>query len=566
MLECLKVKNFAIIEDIQIQFKKGMTVLTGETGAGKSLIIDTISLLLGQRADNDMIRYGESKAIIEGIFSDFYPTINDILEKFGISKQEKLTITREIMDSGRNNIRLNGTSITLAMLKQVAPLLADIHVQNDTYRLFTPEHYLTMITPIQDPVFDALQTKYTLCLAKYLDYYRNYEHILKGQKESVTRLEFLEYEKAELLNLNLEKGMDERLKNEISKLENFDKIYTNLALAYSSLEGEFEPLDHLYESANALKKIEGLDNKYKEYSSQILDSYYLLEEIKGNISKELESFDFDQDELNLKIEQYQEIEKVKAKYKMSIEELISYLEKITLDLEIVQNYDEILKTTYKDLEQSFYTLKDQAIQLYEYRKKIALQLEKKIIEECQQLDLEDIQFKIELKLPNEFHPLHPEVFQETGADSIDFLISFNPGEPLHSLHKVASGGEMSRMMLAFKSYFANRSPHILMIFDEIDTGVSGGTAKKIAKKMAKISKSNQVLCITHLPQVASIGDEHIHIYKELIRGRTTTHFKYLGFDERVEEVALMLSGDKMSLFALEHAKALLKEKYEEEKG
>ncbi|MDE5715996.1 MAG: hypothetical protein K2I42_07715 [Anaeroplasmataceae bacterium] len=244
---------------------------------------------------------------------------------------------------------------------------------------------------------------------------------------------------------------------------------------------------------------------------------------------------------------------------MNIEELMSYLEKITLDIEMVKNYDEILKSTYIDLENEFFKLKEHAFELSNYRKTIAVSLEKNIIKECKELDLEDTQFQIIFHTPKELEPLNKEVFKETGIDEVDFLISFNQGEPLRSLHKVASGGEMSRIMLAFKSYFANRSLYSLMVFDEIDTGVSGATAKKIAKKMAEISKICQVLCITHLPQVASMGDAHIHIFKELIHGRTTTHFKYLNFDERVEEVALMLSGDKMSLYALEHAKALLEE-------
>ncbi|MDE5715928.1 MAG: AAA family ATPase [Anaeroplasmataceae bacterium] len=284
MLESLKVKNFAIIEDIQINFKNGMTVLTGETGAGKSLIIDTISLLLGQRADNDMIRYGETKASIEGIFSYQNAAIDETLDRFGILKQDKLNIVREIMANGRNNIRLNGTVISLAMLKQIAVLLADVHVQNDTYRLFMPENYLSMITPIQDDKYDDLKTKYTVSLSKYLNVYRNYEHIVKGQKESIARLEFLEYEKQELSNLNLEKGIDEKLKNEISKLENFDKIFTNLTNAYTFLEGDYPTLDNLYESANSLKRIIELDVKYQENYDKVLDSYYILEEIKSNIA------------------------------------------------------------------------------------------------------------------------------------------------------------------------------------------------------------------------------------------------------------------------------------------
>ena len=235
MLKSLKVHNFAIIEDIFIDFKKGMTVLTGETGAGKSLIIDTISLLLGQRADTDMIRYGESKATITGVFSYMNPKIDALLERFSIPKREDITIHREIHENSKNLIQVNSYSVTLVMLKQISALLADVHIQNDTYRLFNPESYLEIINPKHDEAYDALLESYTLSYAKYLERYKVYEHIVKGQKESSSRLEYLEYEKEELKSLGLSKDLDVSLTSEISKLENYDKIYTNLNEAYQAL-------------------------------------------------------------------------------------------------------------------------------------------------------------------------------------------------------------------------------------------------------------------------------------------------------------------------------------------
>ncbi|MDE7384348.1 MAG: hypothetical protein K2M84_01175, partial [Anaeroplasmataceae bacterium] len=234
-----------------------------------------------------------------------------------------------------------------------------------------------------------------------------------------------------------------------------------------------------------------------------------------------------------------------------------YLNQITLQIDMVNNYEDVLNQSKEEVITTHKILVDKALKLSEYRKKIASQLEAGILKECHDLDLEDTRFEIVFNEVSLTDPFQAGVFMENGIDSIDFMISFNRGEPLKSLHKVASGGEMSRIMLAFKSFFARTSNLSLMVFDEIDTGVSGSTAKKIALKMQAISKYNQVLCITHLPQVAAIGDSHIHIYKEIIQDRTTTHYKYLTFDERVEEVALMLSGDKLSLYALEAAKAML---------
>lgn len=557
MLKSLSVRNFAIIEDIHIDFKEGMTVLTGETGAGKSLIIDTISLLLGQRADNDMIRYGEKKATITGVFSYTNSELAELLTRFSIPKESELTIIREIQDNGKNSIKLNNVSISLTMLKQISNFLADIHIQNDTFKLLNQDSYLSLICPNQDASYDKIASNYMIAYSKYLEAYHKYEHVVKGQKESQERLEYMLYEQTELKNLGLVPDIDETLASDISKLENYDKIFSNLNEAYTNLENTYFSIDSIFEAANHLKKISDLDPSYQEAYEKAMDCYYILDEIKGNLSSQIGSLDFDQEELNTKIEQLNTIEKAKSKYKKSVEELIEYLNQITLQIDMVNNYEDVLKQAKEEVIVTHKNLVDKALKLSAYRKKIASQLEAGILKECHDLDLEDTRFEIVFSDASLADPFQAEVFMENGIDSIDFMISFNRGEPLKSLHKVASGGEMSRIMLAFKSFFARTSNLSLMVFDEIDTGVSGATAKKIALKMQAISKYNQVLCITHLPQVAAIGDSHIHIYKEIIQNRTTTHYKYLTLDERVEEVALMLSGDKLSLYALEHAKAML---------
>ncbi|MDE7263870.1 MAG: DNA repair protein RecN [Anaeroplasmataceae bacterium] len=560
MLKSLSVKNFAIIEDIHIEFQEGMTVLTGETGAGKSLIIDTISLLLGQRADTDMIRYGQKKATISGVFSYKNSQLDELLERFGISKRNEVVITREIQENGKNSIRINDSAVSLTMLKQISLKLADIHIQNDTFRLLNPDTYLSMISPLDDLIYDKLCTSYTLAYAKYLEGIKRYDHILKGQKESQERLEFMLFEQQELNNLHLESGIDERLSSEISKLENYDKIFTNLNEAYEKLENEYFSIDQIYESASYLKKIADLDPSYQNAYDRFLDCYYTLDEIKGNLSQQIRELDFDQEELNRKVEQLQMIDKAKTKYKKSVEELISYLESITLEIDMVHHFDEVLEQAKKEVIVTYETLKKQALELSSYRKRLASKIEKGILKECFDLDLENTRFEIRFQDILLEDPFQSSVFLETGIDIIDFMISFNPGEPLRPLSKVASGGEMSRIMLAFKSYFAGTSNLSLMVFDEIDTGVSGATAKKIAVKMKEISTINQVLCITHLPQVASIGDQHIHIYKEIVNQRTTTHYKLLTLEERIEEVAMMMTGDKMSLYALEQAKEMIKGK------
>lgn len=559
MLVNLSVQNFAIIEDIHIDFNPHMTVITGETGAGKSLIIDTISLLLGQRADSDMIRYGKNKAIIVGKFTYENDKLDELLKRFGIPKRDDLTIERQIYDTSKNTIKVNDTSITLAMLKEISLLLASVHAQSDTYKLFNPETYLDMIVPSKDKKYEDLLNQYLISYKAYLDAYKKYQQVLKGQKEAQQRYEFLLYEQQELSALNLYAGIDEELSNEVKKLENYDKLYSCLSQAYSCLNNEYFSLDTIYEAKEHLKKIQNLDSSYEDYCERLSDSYYALEEIQEGLAKQLDGLEFDQEELNFKIEQLNTIEKIKQKYHKNVEELISYLEDITLKIDMVEHYDDVLKEELNHLQQIYQQTVEKAKLLSMYRKELAKKMENGIVLECKELDLLETRFEIKFQSSALNDPLEPSSLSETGMDQVDFLVSFNEGEPLHSLHKVASGGEMSRMMLAFKSYNAKNTPYAMMVFDEIDSGVSGGTAKKIAIKLSKIAKYTQVLCITHLPQVASIGDHHIHIYKEVHEHRTTTQFKYLTQTERVEEIAQMLSGDRLSLYALEHAKALLEE-------
>ncbi len=559
MIKKLIVKNFVIIEDIELDFNSGMTVITGETGAGKSLIIDTINLLLGERADNDMIRDGATSSTIIGVFSS-NDKINKLLEKFNIKILEDITIER-IISNSKNQIKINGEAITLQYLKQISKLLADIHIQNDTIKLFNPDNYLELVDPKLDNKFDNLMNLYVKSLYDYNEAYKIYDKVLTGQKETLERLEFLEYEKDEIERLELYPNIDKELEEEIKKLENFDKISTNLNQAYSSLESnEFSALDNIYDAAKLIEKISAYDSRYSEFSEKLLDTYYISSEIKDEIAKEIKSLDYDEEELNIKQERLNDINKAKEKYKKSVIELIDYYKKISLDIEMVNNYDELLKEKKNELIKYHNVLKDNANALHEYRLKIASNMEKSIIKECQDLDLSNAIFKINLNIPDISDPFNKNPYLANGIDTCDFLVSFNKGESLKLLHKVASGGEASRIMLAFKSFFASKTDVSLMIFDEIDTGVSGITAKKIADKMYEISKKLQVICITHLPQVAAKGDYHKFIYKEEINDRTYTKVIDLDYDKRVEEIATMLSGDKLSLYAIEHAKELLNNK------
>ncbi len=557
MIKELRVSNFAIIEDLKIEFKEGMTVLTGETGAGKSLIIDTISLLLGARADTDMIRYGMTSSKVVGIFTH-NDKINSLLEKNGIEIKDELEIIREIYNNSKNVIKINGTNVTLTFLKEVASYLADIHVQNDTYKLFNPENYLLFLDPKNDNKFNKLSNDYSISLYNYLNLHKEYSSIKARKNEALKNLEYLKFEYDELTSLNLYPNKDKELEEKIAKLANYDKIFSNLNDAYQALENDLDPLSKIYDAASSLSKIKEFDSKYNEYNEKLLDLYYVSSEIKDEISKDINSLDFDEDELNMLIEEENNLNKAKEKYKKNLDELIEYLKKITLDIEITTNYDFVLNEANDKLKASFDILKDNALKLSDYRHLIAKKFSKEIENECKDLDLDNTIFEVSFKEIDLSDYLNKDVFKETGIDDVSFNLTFNKGEPLMPLYKVASGGEASRFMLALKSYLKKSLNVDLYIFDEIDTGVSGSTAKKIALKMHEISKGAQVLCITHLPQVAAIGDYHKHIYKLEEENRTITQIEDLNLERRTEEIALMLSGDKMSIYALEHAKELLK--------
>jgi len=559
MLKELRVTNFAIIEDLKINFNENMTVLTGETGAGKSLIIDTISLLLGARADTDMIRYGKESSTVIGIFTH-NDKLNDLFNKNGIKINDEIEIIRQIYINSKNIIKINGENVTLTLLKEVAKYLADIHVQNDTYKLFNPDNYLSILDPKNDNKFNKLMNNYSISLYKYLNDYKNYSDILKRKNEAIKNLEYLEFEYEELSSLNLYPNKDKELEEKIAKLANYDKIFSNLNEAYQALENELDPLSKIYDAANNLEKISEYDNKYQEFNEKLLDTYYVASEIKDEIAKDINNLDFDEEELNMLQEEENNLNKAKEKYKKNLDELISYLEKIKLDIEITTNYDQVLNDSIKNLEASFNHLKEDAFKLSTYRKNIALKFSKEIENECKDLDLENTKFEVKFNDVKLDDYLNKEIFKETGIDEVSFNLTFNKGEPLMPLYKVASGGEASRFMLALKSYLKKNMNVDLFIFDEIDTGVSGQTAKKIALKMHEIASNAQVLCITHLPQVAAIGDYHKHIYKHEEKGRTYTLIDDLNEIRRIEEIALMLSGDKMSVYALEHAKELLENK------
>lgn len=556
MLKQLHVKNFAIIDDISLNLEKGFTVLTGQTGAGKSLIIDSIGLLIGDRADSSQIRYGESKALIEGLF-DSNEAINEYLTNHGLKDADTVLIQREITKT-KSSAKINGTSVNMQILKGLGALLADIHTQNDTIRLINKDNYLILIDPENDEIFNNLLGDYLLKYNNYLSLLDEYKTILKSKEQENSQLEYYEFIYKEISSLNLEPNEDTELEEKIAKLKNFDKIFEALKDSINCLDNEYFSLDNIYKALENINGIKEFDKNYDETASKISEGYYNLEDALSDLKSYIKGLDYDQDELNNAQERLQHIDNLKFKYHHDLAGLIKYAADLKLKIDLVTNYDGLLKEKYDNLKKSYDLLIESGKKLSSYRKERAKQISQSIELMLKELEINHAKFEISFEAKSFSDPLSSDGFTSSGIDDIDFLISTNLGEPLQSLAKVASGGEMSRIMLAFKAYFAHESKLSLMIFDEIDTGVSGSVAFEIANKIKQISKECQVIAITHLPQVAAAADNQLYIYKEELDGRTLTRVNKMNKNERILQIAKMISGEKVSPYALEQAKDLLK--------
>ena len=559
MLKELEVKDFAIIENVNIKFREGFNVLTGQTGAGKSLIIDTISLLLGARADTYMIRFGREKAYIKAIFSYENKKIDELLEKYNIEKKEDITLER-IISKTKSVVKINDLSVSLQTLVCVTENLANLHSQTDTYKLFNKDNYLSFIDDIKDENYINLLNDYLVIRSNYLAEYNKLNEILKKNKESKDNLEYLESAYKEISSFHFKENEKEEIEEKIKKMENFDKIYNALKESYSKLENEYTSLDNIYDAYLEISKVKQFDSSFDSICINLDTAYSLSSEALKDIKENLSNLEFDPEELDNLNLRLNEIENLELKYHKTFDELIKYQAELKLEIDLISNYDAVIKENEIKLKSLFDTTLSKAIILSKFRKKVALKVEKEIIKECIDLDLLNTEFKISFEKKDTSDYKNKELFKDNGIDDIDFLISLNKGEPLIPLSKCASGGEMSRIMLSFKSYYSRISNLSLMVFDEIDTGVSGEAARKIAKKMYEISKHCQVISITHLATVAARADNQFYIYKEEENNRTLTRVKELNEEERVIEIAKMISGERISEFALEEARDMINNK------
>lgn len=553
MLAELSIKNFAIIEALSVTFTRGLTVLTGETGAGKSIIIDAIHLLVGGRGSAEFVRHGEEKAELEGLFQaddNNHPVIAKALE-FGIDVEEGMIILRrDISQSGKSVCRVNGKLVTISTLREIGATLVDIHGQHEHQELMDDSRHLSLLDQFgADDIFPS-QGEYKQVFRRYEQTLQRLKALSENDQQTAHRLDLIQFQFDEIQNANLKLNEDEELYEEKRKLSNFERVFESIQSSHTALHGEQKGLDWISMVMGHLEDAAALDSAYKDIYEAVSNSYYQLEDASRSLRNELDALEFDPQRLNEIEDRLNEINQLKRKYGKTINEILEYAVKIEEEIETLQNKETHIGELEKELTSVKKDLILEAKQLTEIRLKWAEKLTKLIHKELKELYMAKTVFEIRFES-------NTQQFTKNGVDHVAFYISTNPGEPLKPLSKVASGGELSRIMLALKSIFSKHQGITSIIFDEVDTGVSGRVAQSIAEKIYKVAAESQVLCISHLPQVAAMADTHLFISKIIKGGRTKTSVTPLQVEEKINEIGRMISGTEITDLTKKHAEELL---------
>lgn len=565
MLTELSIKDFAIIDQISVNFNEGLTVLTGETGAGKSIIIDAVQLLAGGRGSVDYVRHGSPKAEIEGLF-----TINDpnhfvyhVSKQFGIEIQDGMVVLhRTITSAGKSICRVNGKLVTLAILREFGKTLVDIHSQHESQSLMDKENHIELLDLYDEQAISTAKEEYTTLYNTYISLKKDYQKLTESEQEMSHRLDLLEFQNKELEQANLKPNEDVELEEERSHLINFENIYLGIETAYNALYGENKALEWLNIAKTSLEENSEHDSFIAKRSEELTNHYFMLEELSFDLRSFRDNLHYDSQRLNEIEARLNEIDRLKKKYGPTVNEMLEYLAKIDEEIDQIKNKDSHLAALEQKMNEVYKDAYIEAKNLHDIRKDLAKSLTKNIHKELESLYLENAQFSVS------FDPLienvdlndfdHKKIaLHENGFDQVEFLISTNPGEPLKEIRKVASGGELSRIMLIIKKIFAKHQGVTSVIFDEVDTGVSGRVAQAMAEKIYHISVDSQVLCITHLPQVAAMADTHQLIEKNEHQKRTTTNVIELPQQQKIKELSRMITGTELTESALEHGEKLL---------
>lgn len=545
MISYISIKDFAIIENCEVEFEKGLNIITGETGSGKSIVIEAISLALGARADSSFVRTGADKAVVQ-IAGDL--------------DGEDIVITREVSASGKNLCKLNGRVVTLAELSTYCKRLADIHGQYDHQSLLNPEYHIRLIDLFHADEIAPVAQMVARLYDGYVKTSASLKKLLQSAADADKKRDFMKFQLEEIRSAKLVSGEDAELSERITLLQNSERLYQVLSRAYDALyESEPSTIDSLETVTKELEGISGFSGAISALSERISSLCYELDDIAHEIRSERDDMVFSQEELDECIERYELIQNLKRKYGNefldggitpgSIEAVNNFADTIEAELKDVENSDHLKSELEAQLETINAQLQLASERLSTLRHESAADLKKRITEQLKDLNFNNSQLDIEFtKLDS---------FTESGIDSVNFMISTNLGEPLKPLNKIASGGEMSRIMLAFKKIIADYDDIPTLIFDEIDSGISGIAASVVGKKLKEIAENHQIICITHLPQIAACGHTNYRISKETAGGTTKTTVSRLSDDETVREIARLLGGANITDTTLKSAKELL---------
>ncbi|ELI3910564.1 DNA repair protein RecN [Staphylococcus pseudintermedius] len=554
MLQSLSIKQFAIIDTLDIQFSDGLTVLSGETGAGKSIIIDAIGQLIGMRASSEFVRHGEKKAIIEGIFDidDATDAIRQ-LETLGIDINEDfLIVKREIFSSGKSICRINNQTVTLQDLRQVMQSLLDIHGQHETQSLLKQKYHVELLDRYADGEYIEELQQYAQSYEQHQEKIKELEALESADQALLQRLDLMKFQYDELKEAQLKEGEIEQLEIDIKRIQNSENLSLALNAAYVTLTDEHAITDRLYTLSSELQNVNQiLPETFEKLKEEVDQFYYTLEDAKHQIYEEINQTEFDEQYLNELESRMNLLNNLKRKYGKDISDLMIYQEKIADEINKIENYEESTSKLREEIQQLSQQVQEDGEKLTKARRIVARQLRDRIVNEIQYLQMKDANLEISFK------PY--ETLQKDGLERIEFLISPNKGEPLKSLNKIASGGELSRIMLALKSIFVRAHGQTAILFDEVDSGVSGQAAQKMAEKMKDIASVIQVICISHLPQVASMSDHHLYISKHEKDDRTTTTVRELTGDARIDEIARMISGATVTELTRQNAKEMIEQ-------
>ncbi|WP_282804217.1 DNA repair protein RecN [Clostridium tetani] len=553
MLLQLNIKNFALIEELSISFERGFNVLSGETGAGKSIIIDAINYVLGGKFNKELIRTGENKTFVEAIFTLENEMSKEELIDQNIEYEDWIIVSRESFQSGKSVTKVNGRSILISQLKKITETLLDIHGQHENQNLLDSSNHINYLDYFQEKKIKKPLKEYNLIYEKIKDIEKKIKELSGENSDREKIVDFLKFQIEEINSANLKEEEEKELEEKFKLLSNSEKFTKVLNYSYEVLKyGEEDGssvIDTLDLVIRELGSIEKDMNHIEKINRSLENIYYVLEENINEIRNLKDNIYYDEEELNIINSRLYQIGALKKKYAPTIAEVLEYKDKLEKQYEELVHSEKIIEELNKKRTILIKDIKKIALELHTIREEGAIDLEQKVKKELDYIGLEKSTFKVSVELGEEF--------KEQGMDGVQFLISTNPGEPLKPLEKVVSGGELSRIMLALKTVFVDKDKIPSVIFDEIDTGISGRVAQSVAEKMYSISQKHQVFCVTHLPQISCFSDIHYLVSKKVEENKTYTIIEKLDSSGKNEELAKMIGGSEVTDLTLKHAEEMI---------